>query len=86
MSLFAFAPSRGPRWQLRLQAALGISVPIAVMTLAGMPTLLTGAATRQTGSMEVALERVIDTVAGSALGAVSGVLHPRTTGRENAQE
>lgn len=39
MSLFAFAPSRGPRWQLALQAALGIAVPIAVMTLAGRPTL-----------------------------------------------
>lgn len=39
MSLFAFAPSRGPRWQLALQAALGISVPIAVMTVAGQPAL-----------------------------------------------
>lgn len=39
MSLFAFAPSRGPRWQLALQAALGISVPIAVMTIAGQPAL-----------------------------------------------
>lgn len=39
MSLFAFAPSRGPRWQLALQAALGISVPIAVMTLVGQPAL-----------------------------------------------
>lgn len=39
MSLFAFAPSRGPRWQLGLQAALGISIPVAVMTLVGLPTL-----------------------------------------------
>jgi len=39
VSLFAFAPSRGPRWQLALQAALGISVPIAVMTIAGQPAL-----------------------------------------------
>lgn len=39
MSLFAFAPSRGRRWPLALQAALGISVPIAVMTLAGEPAL-----------------------------------------------
>ncbi|MFS0852927.1 FUSC family protein [Microbacterium sp. 179-I 3D4 NHS] len=37
MSLFAFAPSRGPRWPLATQAALAISVPIAVMTLAGHP-------------------------------------------------
>ncbi|HWK76369.1 FUSC family protein [Microbacterium sp.] len=39
MSLFAFAPSRGPRWQLGLQAAIGMAVPIAVMTLLGDPTL-----------------------------------------------
>ncbi|MFT4259538.1 FUSC family protein [Microbacterium sp.] len=39
MSLFSFAPSRGPRWQVALQAALGISVPIAVMTIAGQPML-----------------------------------------------
>lgn len=39
MSLFAFGPSRGPRWQIGLQAGLGISVPIAVMTLAGQPVL-----------------------------------------------
>lgn len=39
MSLFAFAPSRGPRWPLALQAAAGIGVPIAVMTLLGQPAL-----------------------------------------------
>ncbi|WP_336646619.1 FUSC family protein [Microbacterium sp. USHLN186] len=39
MSLFAFGPSRGPRWQLGLQAALGIAVPIAVMTVLGQPML-----------------------------------------------
>lgn len=39
MSLFSFAPSRGPRWQLGLQAAIGMAVPIAVMTLLGHPTL-----------------------------------------------
>lgn len=39
MSLFSFAPSHGPRWQLGLQAALGLTVPIVVMTLLGMPTL-----------------------------------------------
>jgi len=39
VSLFAFAPSRGPRWRLALQAALGISVPIAAMTIAGAPAL-----------------------------------------------
>jgi hypothetical protein len=39
VSLFAFAPSRGPRWQLGLQAAIGMAAPIAVMTLLGDPTL-----------------------------------------------
>lgn len=39
MSLFRFAPARGPRWQLGLQAAIGIAAPIAVMTLLGHPTL-----------------------------------------------
>lgn len=40
MSLFSFGPSLGPRWQLGLQAALGLAVPIMVMTLLGQP--LTG--------------------------------------------
>lgn len=39
MSLFAFGPSPGPRWQLGLQAALGLAVPITVMTLVGQPIL-----------------------------------------------
>lgn len=39
MSLFALAPKRGPRWHLATQAALGIAVPIAVMTLLGEPSL-----------------------------------------------
>ncbi|MFD5213584.1 FUSC family protein [Microbacterium sp. NPDC058345] len=39
MSLFSFGPSRGPRWQIGVQAALGIAVPIGTMTLLGMPIL-----------------------------------------------
>lgn len=39
MSLFAFAPSRGPRWPLATQAAIGIAAPIAVMTLGGQAPL-----------------------------------------------
>ncbi|MDN3443289.1 FUSC family protein [Microbacterium sp. APC 3901] len=39
MSLFALAPKRGPRWHLATQAALGIAVPIAVMTMIGQPSL-----------------------------------------------
>ncbi|WP_050721782.1 FUSC family protein [Microbacterium sp. GCS4] len=39
MSLFALSPSRGPRWPVATQAALGIAVPIAVMTLFGQAPL-----------------------------------------------
>ena len=39
MSLFVLGPSRGPRWPLATQAALGIAIPIAVMTLLGQPSL-----------------------------------------------
>lgn len=39
MSLFAFAPARGPRWPIATQAALGIALPIAVMTLLGQAPL-----------------------------------------------
>ena len=39
MSLLTFGPSRGPRWQIGAQAALGMTVPIAVMTLLGQPML-----------------------------------------------
>jgi hypothetical protein len=39
VSLFAFAPSRGPRWPLALQAAIGIAAPIAVSTVLGQAPL-----------------------------------------------
>ena len=39
MSLFALGPKRGPRWQIGLQAAIGIAVPIGLMTLLGQPAL-----------------------------------------------
>jgi hypothetical protein len=39
VSLFAFGPSRGPRWPIGLQAAIGLAGPIAVMTLIGQPSL-----------------------------------------------
>ncbi len=39
VSLFSFAPSHGPRWPLALQAAIGISAPIALMTLLGQAPL-----------------------------------------------
>lgn len=55
---------------------------LALMIITPLVLLLTGAATGQIGSMDVALERVIDTVVGALLGAASGVLHPRTPARE----
>lgn len=39
MSLFAFGPSGGPRWQIGLQAGLSMMIPIAVMALVGQPML-----------------------------------------------
>lgn len=39
--------------------------------------LLTGAASGEIGDMAIALERIVDTVVGAALGALSGFLHPR---------
>lgn len=35
VSLFAFAPSRGKRWHLALQASIGIAAPIALLSLLG---------------------------------------------------
>ncbi|MGO2049856.1 MAG: FUSC family protein [Microbacterium sp.] len=55
---------------------------LALMIITPLVLLLTGAATGQIGSMDVALERVIDTVVGALLGAASGVLHPRSSARE----
>lgn len=55
---------------------------LALMIITPLVLLLTGAATGQIGSMDVALERVIDTVVGALLGAASGVLHPRASARE----
>lgn len=52
---------------------------LALMIITPLVLLLTGAATGQIGSMDVALERVVDTLVGAALGAASGVLHPRAS-------
>ncbi|GAB3632452.1 FUSC family protein [Microbacterium shaanxiense] len=50
---------------------------LALVFITPLVLLLTGAATGEIGSMDVAVERVIDTLVGAALGAASGVLHPR---------
>lgn len=50
---------------------------LALVFITPLVLLLTGAATGDIGSMHVAGERIVDTVAGAALGAASGLLHPR---------
>ena len=81
VSLFAFAPSRGRRWPLALQAALCIGIPIAVMTLLGQPALgyiaASGAFTVLYAGSAPAVDRarVLPVVAaGLVLSAVCGVL------------
>jgi uncharacterized membrane protein YccC len=50
---------------------------LALVFITPLVLLLTGAATGDIGSMDVAGERIIDTIVGAALGAASGLLHPR---------
>jgi hypothetical protein len=50
---------------------------LALVFITPLVLLLTGAATGAVDSVAVAAERVVDTLAGAALGALSGVLHPR---------
>jgi len=53
---------------------------LALVFITPLVLLLTGAATGAVDTVAVAAERVIDTLAGAALGALSGVLHPRGDG------
>lgn len=55
---------------------------LALVFITPLVLLLTGAATGSIGSVDVALERIIDTIVGAALGAASGILHPRTPATE----
>ncbi|MFK4807429.1 FUSC family protein [Microbacterium sp. ZW CA_36] len=50
---------------------------LALVFITPLVLLLTGAATGAVDTVAVATERVIDTLAGAALGAVTGVLHAR---------
>lgn len=50
---------------------------LALVFITPLVLLLTGAATGEIGDMSIALERIVDTVVGAALGAASGFLHPR---------
>jgi hypothetical protein len=54
---------------------------LALVFITPLVLLLTGAATGDIGSLDVALERIVDTVVGAALGTASGLLHPRATAK-----
>lgn len=68
-----------------LQFAIEIVVvrnyALALVFITPLVLLLTSAATGMSGSIEVASERVIDTLVGAALGAATGLVHPRATRR-----
>ncbi|MGP6176127.1 FUSC family protein [Microbacterium sp. A196] len=55
---------------------------LALTIITPLVLLLTGAATGDIGSMDVAVERIIDAIVGAALGAAPGVLHPRANAKE----
>lgn len=65
--------------QFTIELVVIRSYALALIFITPLVLLLTGAATGEIGSMDVALERIVDTLVGAALGAASGVLHPRTT-------
>jgi uncharacterized membrane protein YccC len=50
---------------------------LALVFITPLVLLLTGAATGAVDTVAVATERVVDTLAGAVLGAVSGLLHAR---------
>ncbi|MFJ4253473.1 FUSC family protein [Microbacterium sp. NPDC090003] len=56
---------------------------LALVFITPLVLLLTGAATGSIGSLDVAGERIVDTIVGAVLGAASGVLHPRAASRDS---
>ncbi|QIG41198.1 FUSC family protein [Microbacterium sp. 4R-513] len=68
-----------------LQFAIEIVVvrnyALALTFITPLVLLLTSAATGVSGSIEVASERVIDTLVGATLGAITGLLHSRAARR-----
>lgn len=56
---------------------------LALVFITPLVLLLTGAATGSIGALDVAGERIVDTIVGAVLGAASGVLHPRATARDS---
>ena len=62
--------------QFTIEIVVVRNYALALLVITPLVLLLTGAATGSIGELDVALERVVDTLAGAALGAASGVLHP----------
>lgn len=52
---------------------------LALVFITPLVLLLTGAATGTIGALDVAGERIVDTLVGAVLGAASGLVHPRTS-------
>ena len=63
--------------QFAIELVVVRNYALALVFITPLVLLLTGAATGEVDSVAVATERVIDTLAGAALGALSGLLHAR---------
>lgn len=63
--------------QFAIELVVVRNYALALVFITPLVLLLTGAATGEVDSVAVAAERVIDTLAGAALGAMSGLLHAR---------
>lgn len=63
--------------QFAIELVVVRNYALALVFITPLVLLLTGAATGDLGSASAALERIVDTIAGSLLGALTGVLHPR---------
>ncbi len=63
--------------QFTIELVVVRNYALALVFITPLVLLLTSVATGDVDSVAVATERVVDTLAGAALGALSGVLHPR---------
>ncbi|WP_203137006.1 FUSC family protein [Microbacterium sp. JZ31] len=63
--------------QFAIELVVVRNYALALAFITPLVLLLTGAATGDMHSPGIALERIVDTLVGAALGAVTGVLHPR---------
>jgi len=63
--------------QFLIELVVARHYALALTMITPLVLLLVGAATGSIGDLGVAMERVIDTLVGAALGGLSGLLHPR---------